>query len=38
MKSHSDFYFMRAGVRLLCSYKETKAALLSECRNSILNF
>ena len=38
MKSHSDFYFMRAGVRLLCSYKDTKAALLPECRNSILNF
>ena len=38
MKSHSDFYFMRAGVRLLCSYKDTKAALLPECRNSVLNF
>ena len=38
MKSHSDFYFMRAGVRLLCSYKDTKAALLPQCRNSILNF
>ena len=38
MKSHSDFYFMRTGVRLLCSYKETKAALLPECRNCVLNF
>ena len=38
MKSHSDFYFMRAGVRLLCSYKDTKAALRPECRNSHQKF